>query len=249
MREKILRYYHIWRLEYYVWQFKYFKQHQLSAILDVARHHITTLDYTSPLILTCVNYAYVELLDNWLCAMERIGIDIKKQCLLVALDKKTHCHIQEKGLNSVLCDLDIFTDSTKMSEISCFRARFYSLLVDMGIDFIHSDVDAIWLKNPLSYLARHDDYDLLASQGTVHPKSAFLQWKFVLCCGFFFLKSTKQTRFLFKEAANVRYTYAGDQAWLNRALVKYNLDWQINDTYTFGKNSILCSDVIIGGQS
>ena len=132
--------------------FNYFKKYLPRTVVDSARHHIATLDYTSPLIVTHINYAYIELLDNWLCAMERIGIDIKKQCLLVALDKKTYCHIQEKGLNGILCNLDIFPALITF-EIFTFRARFHSLLADMGIDFIHSDIDALWLKNPLPYLA------------------------------------------------------------------------------------------------
>ena len=241
---------------YYFWQFRHFKQHKLSAILDATRHHITALDYTSPLIVTHANYAYVEFLDNWLCAMERIGIDIKKQCLLVALDKKTHCHIQEKNLDSILCDLDIFPTLIKRRIILTFRARFNSLLADMGIDFINSDVDAIWLKNPLPYLARHNNYDLLTSQGIIYPGKAFKKWGFTLAYGFFLVKSTKQTRQFLKEAAS-QTTYTGDdQQWFNRVLLESNLDWQINDTCTYtytdapsDKNALLCSDTIIRGQS
>ena len=241
---KILRF-------YYFWQFRHFKQHKLSAILDVARQHITALDYISPLIVVHVNYAYVELLDNWLCAMERIGIDIKKQCLVVALDKKTHCHIQEKGLGSVLCDLDIFPTLIQFKVIFTFRAMFNSLLADMGIDFIHSDVDAIWLKNPLPYLARHNNYDLLASQGTTHPRKAFQKWGVTLCCGFFFVKSTKQTRQFLKKVASQTKHSGDDQQGLNHILLKGNLDWQINDTYNTSSrnNTFLCSRHIIRGQS
>ena len=121
----------------------------------------------------------------------------------------------------------------------------------MRIDFIHSDVDAIWLKNPLPYLARHNNYDLLASQGTIHPWKAFQKWGFTLCYGFFLVKSTKQTRQFLKEAASLT-TYTGaDQQRFNLVLLESNLDWQINDTHNTSSrnNTLLCSRHIIRGQS
>ena len=120
----------------------------------------------------------------------------------------------------------------------------------MEIDFIHSDVDAIWLKNPLPYLARHNNYDLLASQGTTHPWKAFQKWGFTLCYGFFLVKSTKQTRQFLKGVASQTTYTDDDQQGLNHILLKDNLDWQINDTYTYSdNNTLLCSDTIIRRQS
>ena len=92
---------------------------------------------------------------------------------------------------------------------------------------------------------------MLISQGTIFPQEAFQKWGFVLCNGFFLVKSTKQTRQLFKAAVYEIKGSGSDQKGLNNALLKSNLDWQINDTYTFSEenNTLLCSNTIIGGQS
>ena len=46
------------------------------------------------------------------------------------------------------------------------RMRLFLHLAANGCDFIHSDADAFWLRDPRPWLMRHPDYDLLCSQGT-----------------------------------------------------------------------------------
>ena len=64
-----------------------------------------------------------------------------------------------------------------------------------NIDFVHSDADAVWLKNPLISFGK-TAFDLLASQGTIWPLDVFEQWRFVLCCGFLGSRYKKYQKFI-----------------------------------------------------
>ena len=57
---------------------------------------------------------------------------------------------------------------------------FYHLIA-CGIDFVHSDADAVWLRDPIpEYFGPGETADLVASQGTRHPPDVFGRWGFVL---------------------------------------------------------------------
>ena len=97
------------------------------------------------------------------------------------------------------------------------RSRLFLHLARSGRDFVHSDADAVWLRDPRPWLARHGGYDLLISQGTVFPSEQYRRHGFVVCAGFFLCRANRRTVGYFEQVE----THAGadDQQRMNQVLL------------------------------
>ena len=97
--------------------------------------------------------------------------------------------------------------------------------------FIHSDVDAIWLKNPLNYL-KGCPGDLLFSQGTVFPRNMFNKiWIIVACCGFFMIRESNASSTFLHELHKGIQKDKDDQLAVNKILMKYYKSFNYIDIY------------------
>ena len=100
------------------------------------------------------------------------------------------------------------------------RTRLFVQLANAGCDFVHSDADAFWIRDPRPYLAEHPDFDLLVSQGTWFPREHLSQFGFVLCAGFFLSRSNARTRDYF-ERVHALMSRRGDDQWcMNNVLLQ-----------------------------
>ena len=169
------------------------------------------------LTIVFANYDYLPVLENWLYAMQRIGVD---NFLIIALDKKLYDHLQNKNINSRLypCELDL-------GKLWIHRIEVILKLLKEGYDIIHSDADAIWLQDPLPYLDSLP-HDMIFSQGTVWPPDVHEAWNFVLCCGFFMIRSNKDTlKFIHTLLQQVKKD-KDDQRSCNRLLLDMQTTWE-----------------------
>jgi len=141
-------------------------------------------------ILTFANSLYADVLMNWLVALSLQSID---NYLVIALDRELHASLTDRGIPSLLCEL-----KSDLGDLWIQRVRVFATLCDAGVDFVHSDADAVWLRDPKLYFA-DAEVDLVASQGTVWPPDVHRQFGFVLCCGLFHLRSTPVSRQLLTE--------------------------------------------------
>ena len=57
----------------------------------------------------------------------------------------------------------------RLRVLTAMRLKLFRVLIDQGFDFMHSDADAFWLRDPRPWLAEQTGYDLLCSQGTDRP--------------------------------------------------------------------------------
>ena len=75
------------------------------------------------------------------------------------------------------------------------RCKIFLELSRAGIDFIHSDLDALWDRDIRKYLSRiknrNFEFDIAFSCGTYNPPSFWELCGFVLCAGLFYSKSNK----------------------------------------------------------
>ena len=153
---------------------------------------------------------------------------------IVCLDQKLVGWLDEIGHSSrAVYFYDLFPDMPRHNPnhglvtylFTTLRPKLWRALVDSGRDFIHSDADALWLKDPRPWLARQTEFDLLVSQGTVYPQSHFFRHRFVLCAGFFFCRANVQNQNYFRrveEAKNI------DQLVMNELLLHDpEATWQI----------------------
>ena len=113
-----------------------------------------------------------------------------------------------------------------LSDLWVQRARVWAMLADEGVEFINCDSDAVWLRNPIPIYS-DEEFDLLFSQATLHPRDVYGKWGFTLCCGFFWARPTLPTRRLFHALISPAEIVPGydDQVALNRLLEREGTTW------------------------
>ena len=84
----------------------------------------------------------------------------------------------------------------RLRVLTPMRLKLFRVLIDQGFDFMHSDADAFWLRDPRPWLAEQTGYDLLCSQGTDRPGTQYRTHHIVLCAGFFHCRANARTRAL-----------------------------------------------------
>ncbi len=195
------------------------------------------------LIVVFANYDYLPVLQNWIAAMRLIDIE---NFTIIALDDKLYQYLKKQGITTLLrpCELDL-------EKLWIHRTDVILELIEKGHDIIHSDADAIWLKDPQPYLEKLSQ-DMIFSQGTIWPPDVQEKWGFVLCCGFFFLRSNSQTLQFVRELAQRVRKDKDDQASCNRLLLEQNVIWdKPSDLYTMNSkgHQFICSKQVRTGKS
>jgi hypothetical protein len=195
-------------------------------------------------VIAFADSRYADVLMNWLVALALQQVD---NYLVIALDHELHELLAAHGIPSVLCELN-----GDLGDLWVERVRVFAALCAAGIDFIHSDVDAIWLRDPRAAYFGASEADLIASQGTVWPNDVHQRFGFVLCCGLFSLRSSAASRQLLAELLPHVATTRDDQVSLNRLLASRQIVWRAKpeDTYhvTAGPMRFLCSRSLISGH-
>jgi hypothetical protein len=111
-----------------------------------------------------------------------------------------------------------------ISDFWIHRAKIWALLAARDVEFINSDTDAVWLRDPISPYADRP-FDMLFSQGTLLPLEAARAWGHVLCCGYFWVRPCAGVRRLLETLATSRADGFDDQVALNRLLVSAGTTW------------------------
>jgi hypothetical protein len=213
-------------------------QSATAQVVESARAHANG----GGVIIAFADSRYVDVLMNWLVGIAAHGI---QNYMVIALDSRLHGFLQERRIPTVLSEV-----SGDLSSLWVRRIEIFSALCAAGVDFVHSDADAVWMRDPRSYLDAPDS-DLVISQGTVWPPDVHRQFGFVVCCGLFRLRSTSNTRRLLADLA-VHVTDTGDdQVSLNRMLAGQSFNWHFDqeDAYYLEGQGLkfLCSRSAING--
>lgn len=194
------------------------------------------LEDKSPRIVTFVNAAYVPIAWNWLAAMDRLGL--RRQCLVVTLDAQAHASLQSADVATLYRPLH----SQDFKDLWPHRTEVIADLLADGRDVVHSDVDAIWLRDPLPHL-RDDGEDMVFSQGTLWPPESHRRRGFVLCCGFFLLRAVPVVQD-FVVQLRERASALGDDQWaLNQLIDERVTGWSVDEPYelTYRDTAFVCS--------
>jgi hypothetical protein len=176
-------------------------------------------------IIAFANSHYIEVLMNWLVALESSGI---RNYVIVALDQKLFEYLAERYIPTAFSGIH-----GGLRELWSRRIQVFAALCAAGVDFIHSDVDAVWLRNPCAEFFSRARTDLIISQGTVWPPDVHRQFGFVLCCGLFKLKSSELSRALLRELSAHVLTTGDDQISLNRLIAQRVPLWQLASANPF----------------
>ncbi len=170
-----------------------------------------------PVVIVVVSSGYEQFLDNWLCHMDALDI---RRLIVVAMDGALAARLAGTGFPVVRAGFD-----GSRADFWLQRARIWAFLAAEGVEFIHSDVDAIWLRDPVR---QYSDaaFDLLITQGTIYPRPALAAWGFVLCTGFFWARATAASRRLFDAFVTPAMLSSDDQAALNGLLIEAGTSWR-----------------------
>lgn len=115
-----------------------------------------------------------------------------------------------------------FFDSEKATYTNLLKLVAASDYLRSGYAVLYSDVDALWIRNPINDVIRHGT-DFVFSCGKV-PLNTKRKWGFSVCMGFWFMRPSEWTRYLIDAA--VRNFSGNEQKTLNRILLdNFDIDW------------------------
>lgn len=192
-----------------------------------------------PVVVASANFR--PLLENWLAHAVAAGI---KRSLVIAIDEQTS-HFRHPG-----CEVFPSSFSGAFGDVCLHRLRICAFLAERGIDFISSDLDAVWLRDPRPLCFQNAQRDLSFSQGTYHPEAAYQAWGFVLCGGFFAVRGGKRTARFLNAVLDRAWPGSDDQAPLNLTLLETGTRWaSCHDGYAlpFAGKSIQCFRSVLDG--
>jgi hypothetical protein len=172
-------------------------------------------------LVTCVfsNSQYFPVLEIWHRYFKRCT---DRKCLVIALDNETMELCQERNYDAYLSQYQGDWLGFMRHQMMITRR-----LLNFGHPTLISDIDAIWLSDPVEFTLSHDS-DLVFSPGTFQPPKAHAEWGNVLCTGYFLLRPSPRLNG-FLDAVETRMEKEGDQPAINHELLARNLRWTEQD--------------------
>ena len=182
-----------------------------------------------PVTIVFGTFNYRHIIRKWIDH----AVPLCDHWRIICLDRELVDWLKDIGYSTcAIYFFDLFPDKQYLStykkairqtkgrwrrQIFKLRKKLFSALVDSGRDFIHSDADAYWLKDPRPWLANHTEFDILISQGTIFPLEQYKRSHFVFCAGFFLCRSNMRTQNYFRQMEEL--TDMDDQESMNQILL------------------------------
>jgi chondroitin 4-sulfotransferase 11 len=210
-----------------------------AARAEAGRRSLSVLDdflsacQSRSLVVVFVNSPYLPVFERWLtCFRAHCATNL----LVVALDEQAHEEVVRRGVSSIHVPLDDFAEFLSIKRYSPrevanlqalwhLRLLVFQRIIEKGIELVHSDADALWIRNPLPVLAslRHD---FIASVGLGHPQAITKEWGFAICMGFFILRSTPAAKQLLRRLLHLmEEKHPDDQTALNFLVKELGVRW------------------------
>lgn len=119
----------------------------------------------APLVVTWANFHYLDFALNWVHHMEKTGC---KTYLVGAMDDELLTVLLDRGvpafgMSSGLSLDDFGWGSQTFFKMGREKISLLQQFTKWGLDVVISDVDTVWMKDPLPYMARYPEADVLIS--------------------------------------------------------------------------------------
>lgn len=176
----------------------------------------------SPTIVTFANAAYIPVARNWLSALQ--SLSIRASIRIIALDAATR--------DAFPAELVIYRpyEIRNLSGLWQFRVTILRELLLEADGIIHSDADAVWMKNPLPAIESCST-DMVFSQGSIWPPDVHARHGIVVCCGLFYLKNVSFVQDFMEQLENRVSIDQDDQVSVNRLLDESGVTWDVTNPY------------------
>ena len=181
-----------------------------------------------PVTIVVANRPFLKLVQRWSLHARTAGCEHYR---IVCMDDGLLSDLRAAGegarilrLRDLLPDIPAVDCSApddpleRLQSLTVLRVKLFRRLVEAGCDFVHSDADAFWLRDPRPCLQRHPKFDLLFSQGTVHPRATLQAYGFTICPGFFLARANARTRRYFAQVDGLSEWRRSDQERMNAVL-------------------------------
>nr|XP_027124977.1 arabinosyltransferase XEG113-like [Coffea arabica] len=123
------------------------------------------------IIVTFGNYAFMDFILNWVKHLTELSIE---NLLVGAMDTKLLEALYWKGvpvfdMGRQMSTIDVGWGSPDFQKMQREKAILIDAFLPFGFELLLCDSDTVWLKNPLPYLARFPDADILTSTDQLIP--------------------------------------------------------------------------------
>ena len=175
-------------------------------------------------IVTFCNAAYIPVTSNWLSGLAKLGLD--DLVTIVTLDDATRdAFPQDRVLHRPHSG-----DPMNLAVLWSHRLCVLRDLLSDSQSVIHSDADAIWLRNPLPDIEACNS-PIVFTQGTFWPRDVHARRGVVLCCGLFYLRSEPGVLRFLDSVLTQMEADLDDQIAINRVVDTCFKPWQIVEPY------------------
>ncbi len=167
------------------------------------------------IIISFANERYKKVALNWAYHMQKLKI---KNYIIYSLDEETFRFLKQNDIPTELCKEWSPSEGKYRWQD---RLKIISNIIDSGQNVLHSDIDAIWVKNPLKFIDK--DYKIVASTGK-YPHFISKKIGFTLCMGWIYFESCEEVKGLFSSTLKLfedpAHEYFEDQKLMNRVIFK-----------------------------
>lgn len=123
------------------------------------------------IIMTFGNYAFMDFILTWVKHLREAGID---NFLVGAMDTKLLEALYWKGvpvfdMGSHMSTADVGWGTPTFHKMGREKVILINAVLPFGFELLMCDTDMVWLKNPLPYLSRFPEADVLTSTDEVVP--------------------------------------------------------------------------------
>ncbi|XP_021286812.1 arabinosyltransferase XEG113 isoform X1 [Herrania umbratica] len=171
------------------------------------------------IIVTFGNFAFMDFILTWVKHLTDLGVS---NLLVGAMDTKLLKALYWKGIpvfdmGSHMSTIDVGWGSPTFHKMGREKVLLINAILPFGYELLMCDTDMVWLKNPLPYLARYPDADVLTSSDQVVPTvvdDRLADWKQVGAAyniGIFHWRPTEPAIKLAKEWKDM--LLADDKIW------------------------------------
>lgn len=174
-------------------------------------------------LVICVfaNKSYIPILKLW---YRYFSANVNSKFLVVALDAKTYRFCKKEKYESFFAP---YIGGGFGLGFMRHQMNITRKILDLNYEILVSDIDAIWIKDPLKYTLSCKT-DIVFSPGTVQPPEAHAKWGNVLCTGYFLIRPNQKVD-TFLNNVQKRMEKEGDQPAINNELLSRNLVWNDNE--------------------
>ncbi|KAJ0259752.1 Arabinosyltransferase XEG113 [Hirschfeldia incana] len=171
------------------------------------------------IIVTFGNYAFMDFILTWVKHLTDLDLS---NILVGAMDTKLLEALYWKGvpvfdMGSHMSTVDVGWGSPTFHKMGREKVILIDSVLPFGYELLMCDTDMVWLKNPLPYLARYPDADVLTSSDQVVPTvvdDSLDIWQQVSAAyniGIFHWRPTESAKKLAKEWKDI--LLANDKVW------------------------------------